>query len=69
MVHHRIRTLSAAFVMSLAVASIAAAQPAITASSTTVTPGATVTVTITGTPGQQYALLGSSVGAGWPTRV
>ena len=42
----------------------AAAQPTLTASATTVTPGAPVTVNITGTPGQQYALLGSSVGAG-----
>ena len=42
----------------------AAAQPTLTTPATTVAPGAPVTVTITGTPGQQYALLGSSVGAG-----
>ena len=41
-----------------------AAQPTLTAPVTTVAPGAPVTVTLTGTPGQQYALLGSSVGAG-----
>ena len=47
-----------------ALAGPAMAQPTLGASATTVTPGAAVTVTITGTPGQQYALLGSSVGAG-----
>ena len=42
----------------------ATAQPTLTTPATTVAPGAPVTVTITGTPGQHYALLGSSVGAG-----
>mgnify|MGYP000264056231 CR=1 FL=1 len=54
-----------ALVLGLAVtAAPAAAQPTLTASATTVAPGAPVTLTIAGTPGQQYALLGSSVGAG-----
>ena len=64
MTMHTIRTSAAALVVSFALAAAASAQPTLTASSTTVTPGAPVTVTITGTPGQQYALLGSSVGAG-----
>lgn len=42
----------------------AEAQPTLTASTTAVTPGATVTLTITGIPGQNFAVLGSSVGAG-----
>ncbi|MEZ5289737.1 MAG: hypothetical protein R2745_01500 [Vicinamibacterales bacterium] len=46
-------------------ATIAAAQPTISASDTVVTPGQAVNVTITGTPGQNFALLGSSVGAGF----
>lgn len=42
----------------------AVAQPTLSASTTAVTPGAAVTLTVTGIPGQQFAVLGSSVGAG-----
>ena len=42
----------------------AEAQPTLTPSTTAVTPGAAVTLTVTGIPGQQFAVLGSSVGAG-----
>jgi hypothetical protein len=48
----------------MAAAAPVAAQPTLTATASTVAPGVPVTVTLTGTPGQQYALLGSSVGAG-----
>ena len=41
----------------------AEAQPTLTPSTTTVTPGAAVTLTVTGIPGQNFAVLGSSVGA------
>lgn len=42
----------------------AAAQPTLFASTTLVTPGAPVMLTVSGIPGQNYALLGSTVGAG-----
>ena len=42
----------------------AAAQVTLAVPAAPVTPGAVVTVTIQGPPGQHYALLGSSVGAG-----
>ena len=42
----------------------AEAQPTLTSSSTAVSPGVAVTLTISGIPGQQFAVLGSSVGAG-----
>ena len=42
----------------------AAAQPVLTASVTSVRPGASTTLTITGMPGQHYGVIGSAVGAG-----
>ncbi len=45
-------------------ATAAAAQPTISASTDVVTPGQAVSVTITGTPGQHFAVVGSAVGAG-----
>jgi len=42
----------------------AEAQPTLTPSTTAVTPGAAVTLTVSGIPGQNFAVLGSSVGAG-----
>ena len=41
------------------------AQPVLSVSATSVAPGATVTVTVTGTPGRYVALLGSSTKAGF----
>src|SRR5262245_13811051 len=49
----------------LAVAGVASAQPSLTVSSDTVAPGASVTATVTGVPGQAFALIGSSMGAGF----
>jgi hypothetical protein len=43
----------------------AEAQPTLSASTTTVAPGVSVTLTVTGTPGQQFAVIGSAVGAGF----
>ena len=40
------------------------AQPTLSASATTVAPGVPVTLTVAGIPGQQFAVLGSTVGAG-----
>jgi hypothetical protein len=59
-------TRAVAFTMlaSCLVASSAAAQPQVTLSSTVVSPGESVAVTITGTPGAFYALLGSNVDDG-----
>src|SRR5262245_3491749 len=51
-------------ILVLAMSTAAFAQPQLTVSATVVNPGATVSATITGTPGQNYALVGSSVGAG-----
>ncbi len=42
----------------------ALAQPALQVSSDIVAPGAVVSVTLTGTPGHHFALIGSTVGAG-----
>ena len=42
----------------------ATAQPTISVSTDVVTPGQSVNVTVTGIPGQSFALGGSSVGAG-----
>ena len=52
------------FLASCLVAASAAAQPQVSLSSTVVTPGESVAITITGTPGAFYALLGSSVDDG-----
>ncbi len=52
-------------IAAMCLATLAAeAQPTLTPSTTTVTPGAAVTLTVTGIPGQNFAVLGSSVGAG-----
>lgn len=53
-----------AFLASCSVAASAAAQPQVTLSSTVVTPGESVRITVTGAPGAFYALLGSSVDDG-----
>jgi Collagen triple helix repeat (20 copies) len=45
-------------------ASVAAAQPTLTAAQNNVASGATVNVTVTGTPGHSYGVVGSSVDAG-----
>lgn len=42
----------------------AGAQPTLTLSADVVSPGASVAATITGTPGQRWALIGSAVNAG-----
>lgn len=61
----RITPLTAAAFAVTCLATLAAeAQPTLTASTTAVNPGASVTLTVTGIPGQNFALLGSSVGAG-----
>lgn len=46
-------------------AGAAAAQPTITSSAINVTPGDTVTLTVSGTAGQNYAVIASAVGAGF----
>lgn len=61
----RIIHTAAAAIAALCLTTLTAdAQPTLTASTTTATPGAAVTLTVTGIPGQQFAVLGSSVGAG-----
>src|SRR5690349_4096434 len=52
------------FVASCLVAASAAAQPQVSLSSTVVAPGESVAITVTGTPGAFFALLGSSVDSG-----
>ena len=52
------------FLTSCLVAVSAAAQPQVALSSTVVAPGESVAVTITGAPGVNYALLGSTVDTG-----
>lgn len=64
MVQRRWSALALAGLMTMAAAGGATAQPTLTLSADTVAPGASVTVTIAGTPGQQWALLGSAVNAG-----
>ena len=58
------RAILLSILVGLLAEGLAAAQPQLSVSATVVTPGQGVTVTITGTPGQFYALIGSSVGAG-----
>ena len=60
---HHLGALMAALVTAAAAAP-AAAQVTLAVPAEPVAPGAVVTVTIQGPPGQHYALLGSSVGAG-----
>jgi hypothetical protein len=45
-------------------ASLAAAQTSLNVSADVVTPGSPITATVTGPPGQFYAIIGSSVGSG-----
>lgn len=61
------RRLAALAVLGAVTASPAFAAPAVdlVVAQTVVTPGASVAVTLTGPPGQYYALLGSTVGAGF----
>ncbi len=56
--------LTAAALLSLLTVLPVSAQPALVATPANVVPGAAVTVTITGTPGHHYAVVGSAVGAG-----
>ena len=46
------------------VASVASAQPSLTVDRDVVVPGSVVTATVTGVPGQHFAVIGSTVGAG-----
>jgi hypothetical protein len=55
---------SAAFVLQT-VAFAAAQTPVVTPATDNVAPGASVSVTLTGTPGQNFALIGSSTNAGF----
>ena len=59
-----IRTLIVASIVTACAAS-AFAQPQISLSTTVVTPGERVTVTVAGTPGEFYAVLGSTVNRGF----
>jgi len=59
------RVLFAAFIASSLLVASASAQPQLTLSTTVVVPGETVTVTVTGRPGEFYAVLGSSVNGGF----
>lgn len=62
----RLSRLSIAVVLlSLALVAPALAQPGLAVPTTVATPGVAVNVTITGTPGQNYALLGSTTGGGF----
>jgi hypothetical protein len=60
-----IRVLIAAVVASTLVVASASAQPQIALSTSVVVPGESVTVTVTGRPGEFYAVLGSSVNGGF----
>lgn len=60
----RIRTAVATLLASFGVGIAAHAQPVLTVTSDIVAPGATASATITGVPGQHFALLGSSTKSG-----
>lgn len=60
----RIRTAVATLLASFCLGIAAHAQPVLTVSSDIVAPGATASATITGVPGQHFALLGSSTKSG-----
>ena len=60
-----IRTLCAALGMVLAVGSVTLAQPTLSSSSTTASPGTAVILTVTGQAGQNFAIIGSTVGGGF----
>jgi hypothetical protein len=55
----------AIWIVSCVMGGTASAQPQISASSTVVDSGNAVTITVTGAPGHTFALIGSSVGAGF----
>jgi hypothetical protein len=55
---------SLAAVLLLGAASPAAAQTSLDVSADVVTPGSPVAATVTGPPGNGYAIIGSSVGSG-----
>jgi len=59
-----VKSVAFTFLASCLVAASASAQPQVSLSSTVVAPGESVAITITGTPGAFYALLGSSVDDG-----
>jgi hypothetical protein len=61
-----LRTLSVSTVLAVVLtAGAASAQPQLTLSAAAVAPGQPVTATVTGTPGRFFALIGSSVNAGF----
>ena len=60
-----VRIVAAAFLVVVCGSSAAWAQPTISSSSIAVTPGDTVTLTVTGTAGQNFAIIGSTVGSGF----
>ena len=63
MLFYRFRPV-AAVLLSLCAAAPVLAQPTLVATPMNVVPGAAVTVTVAGTPGHHYAVVGSAVGAG-----
>ena len=63
MLFYRFRPV-AAVLLSLCAAAPVLAQPTLVATPINVVPGAAVTVTVAGTPGHHYAVVGSAVGAG-----
>ena len=60
-----VRRLAGGCGLVLLMAAAAAAQPTISSSSTLVTPGETVTITVNGPAGEHYAVIASAVGAGF----
>jgi hypothetical protein len=58
------RMVLATFISTFLMAGAAFAQPQISISPTSVAPGQSVTITVTGTPGQFFAVIGSSVNSG-----
>lgn len=60
-----IRVVVSASLASILLVTAASAQPQISLPTTVVSPGESVTATVTGAPGEFYAVLGSSVNAGF----
>jgi len=60
-----VRCVASALVFVAAGAGTVWAQPTISSSSISVEPGATVTLTVTGVAGQNFAIIGSTVGSGF----
>jgi hypothetical protein len=60
-----IRVIVSASLASFLLVTAASAQPQISLPTTVVSPGESVTVAVTGTPGEFYAVLGSSVNGGF----